>query len=243
MLFTPDDRERLRSALLAEIGADARITGAAMTGSASLGKEDRWSDIDLAFGIASDLAGVLQDCTARMYAVHGALHHVDVLRESTTYRVFLLANTLQVDLAFAPAADFRARAPSFKLVKGTAAPADHRPPPTAEFLIGMAWLYALHARSSIARGRFWQAEYMISGVRDHVLALACLRHGLPTAEGRGFDQLPDRDTFRGALVQSLERDELQRAFRFAMEALLRESERADADLTSRLRAALIEIAA
>jgi hypothetical protein len=28
----------------------------------------------------------------------------------------------------------------------------------------MGWLYALHARSSIARGRVWQAEYMISWV-------------------------------------------------------------------------------
>ena len=30
-----------------------------------------------------------------------------------------------------------------------------------------------------------QAEYMISGMRDHVLALACLRHGVPAVQGRG----------------------------------------------------------
>ncbi|HEY3186845.1 MAG TPA: hypothetical protein VGJ70_05195 [Solirubrobacteraceae bacterium] len=50
----------------------------------------------------------------------------------------------------------------------------------------MAWLYGLHARTSIVRGTLWQAEYMVSAARDHVLALAALRHGLPTAYGRGW---------------------------------------------------------
>src|ERR1700739_4545433 len=31
---------------------------------------------------------------------------------------------------------------------------------------------------------------MVSGMRNHVLGLACLRHGLPSAEGRGIDRLP-----------------------------------------------------
>jgi hypothetical protein len=48
---------------------------------------------------------------------------------------------------------------------------------------------------------------MVSGVRDHVLALACLRHGLPAAQGRGMDGLPPAVTaiIAGALVRSLER--------------------------------------
>ena len=45
----------------------------------------------------------------------------------------------------------------------------HAPKPSSAHFIGMGWLYALHARSSIARGKLWQAEYMISGVRDHAL--------------------------------------------------------------------------
>jgi hypothetical protein len=54
-------------------------------------------------------------------------------------------------------------------------------------LIGWAWLYGLHARSSIARARPWRAAYMISGMRDQLLALASLRHGLPAREARGSD--------------------------------------------------------
>jgi predicted nucleotidyltransferase len=52
-VFTPDGRARLRDALLSVARADERISGAALTGSAASGSEDRWSDIDLA------LAGAL----------------------------------------------------------------------------------------------------------------------------------------------------------------------------------------
>jgi len=191
-MFTEQDREALRWQLIEAGGADPRITGVAITGSASVDKEDPWSDIDLGFGVDVDaeVDAVLGDFSERMYRDHQALHHLDVLTESWIYRVFLLPNTLQVDLAFAPAADFGARAPTFRLVHGVASELPHVPPPKAVDLIGWAWLYALHARSSIARGMPWQAEYMISAMRDQVLALACLRHGLPAWEGRGMDGLP-----------------------------------------------------
>ena len=152
-----------------------------------MGLEDRWSDVDLAFGVgdASELQDALAGWTALMYERHRALQHVDVPVGSTVYRVFLLQNGLQVDLAFTPAAEFGARGPAFRLLFGAAVDRT-APPPSAEQLIGMAWLYALHARTSIVRGQLWQAEYMVSAVRDHVLALASLRHGLPTADGRGW---------------------------------------------------------
>ncbi len=37
---------------------------------------------------------------------------------------------------------------------------------------------------------------MISAIRDHVMALACIRHGLPWAHGRGMDLLPNSITER-----------------------------------------------
>jgi hypothetical protein len=107
----------------------------------------------------------------------------------------------------------------------------------------MGWLYALHARSSIARDRGWQAEYMISGLRDHVLALACVRHGLPAVQGRGVDRLPSEATsvVAGALVRSLDRDELTRAFRVATAALLAEIDHVDPDRARRLAGPLGEL--
>ena len=51
-MFTPEYRHQLREELIAAAGKDNRITGVAITGSAALGNEDAWSDVDLAFGIA-----------------------------------------------------------------------------------------------------------------------------------------------------------------------------------------------
>jgi predicted nucleotidyltransferase len=226
---------------------DKRITGAAVTGSAARDAEDRWSDLDIAFGIgdAALIPETLSAWTVRMYREHSALHHVDVVIGATVYRVFLLANTLQVDLAFSPASEFGARAPTFRLLFGKSVDMPHVPPPAAAQLIGMAWLHALHARSCIERGKPWQAEYMISGVRDHALALACLRHNLPAVQGRGMDRLPQevKVRFERAFVRTLEPEELRRAFVAAIDGLLSEIRREDLDLATRLEAPLRQLTA
>jgi len=133
---------------------------------------------------------------------------------------------------------------TFRLLFGNAADQAPASAPDPAQLAGLGWLYALHARSSIARARAWQAEYMISGVRDHVLALACLRYGLPAAQGRGMDRLPPdvTATIAGALVRSLEISELARAFRVVTEALLAEIGQVDAGLAGRLASTLRELA-
>jgi len=245
-LFTPDERVALRDALIDAARRDARISGVALTGSGALDAEDRWSDVDLAFGVAAgtDRAALITEWTDRMYRAHEAVHHMDVAAGAALFRVFLLRSTLQVDLAFWPEAEFGAIAPTFRLVSGTARERPRSPSPSADGLVGMGWLYALHARSSIARGKVWQAEYMISGVRDHVLALACLRHGAPAVQGRGMDSLPREltETFTGALVRSLEPAELRRAFTCACELLLAEVEKVDAELARRLKEPLLELA-
>jgi hypothetical protein len=246
-MFTPDDRMRLRDALIESARADGRITSAALTGSGAIGSEDRWSDIDLALGLAAEAnySQIVADWTDRMYQNHGAVHHVDVNWGEVLFRVFLLANTLQVDLAFWPAAEFGSIAPTFRLLFGTARERPEPPAPTVAGLIGMGWLYALHARSSIARDRGWQAEYMISGVRDQVLALACLRYGVPAVQARGIDRLPPEATTAVAdsLVRSLDQAELRRAFVAVTAVLVAEIERVDAGLAKRLASTLSELTA
>lgn len=237
-MFTPTERERLREALVSAARDDPRITGAALTGSAAVGREDRWSDIDLALCVAAeaDTARVIADWTEGMYREHGAVHHLDVMRGVTLFRVFLLPSTLQVDLAFWSAAEFGATAPTFRLLFGTANERPTASPPAPAELIGMGWLYARAARSSIARGRIWQAEYMMSAMRDQVLALACLRYGLPAVQGRGMDNLPLQltETLAQALVRSLDGPELRRAFGVTCDALLYEIGQVDTALLARL---------
>ena len=50
-MFTPEERDDLRRKLIEAARVDSRISGGAVTGSAALDAQDRWSDIDLAFGI------------------------------------------------------------------------------------------------------------------------------------------------------------------------------------------------
>lgn len=186
---------------------------------------------------------MIAEWTDWMYAEHGAVHHMDITRGGALYRVLLLASTLQLDLSFWPATEFGATGPGFRLLFGAVAKEAPAPVPTtaaketaAAELIGWAWLYALHARSSVARERVRQAEYMVSGMRDQVLALACLRHDLPTVHGRGFDRLPPEATaaIEPAIVRSLDIPELKRAFAAATEALLGEAELSDPALANRL---------
>ena len=252
-MFAVEDRERRRDELISAAQADARISAAALVGSSALGREDRWSDIDLALCVDPDAdhAAVIAEWTDWMYTDHAAVHHMDITRGGALYRVFLLADTLQVDLSFWPATEFGATGPGFRLLFGAAAKERSAPvhttaakETTAVELIGWAWLYALHARSSVARERVRQGEYMISGMRDQVLALACLRHDLPTVHGRGFDRLPPEATaaIEPAIVRSLDIPELKRAFAAATEALLGEIELADPALADRLAGPLGELA-
>jgi predicted nucleotidyltransferase len=245
-LFTTADRERLRATLIKAARADERISGAAVTGSAARDAEDDWSDIDLAFGIRDRgrIPEALSDWTESMYRDHGAVHTLDVARGSTVYRVFFLANTMQVDLAFFAAEEFGALAPTFRLLFGESVELPPLPAPSAEILVGTAWLHAIHARSCIKRGKPWQAEYMISAVRDNVLALVALRLGLPAVQGRGMDALPADVTrpLEGALVGVLESDQLRRALAVAIDGLAREVRLFDAALAERLDAPLHELA-
>jgi hypothetical protein len=106
----------------------------------------------------------------------------------------------------------------------------------------MAWLYALHVRSASRRGRRWQALHMLDCMRDHVLALASLRHGGETAHARGVDALPV-DVLRAyepTIAHGL--DDVERAFVALAAVLADETARADAALAARVAPVLAAIA-
>jgi len=244
-IFTPEERERLREELVSAAQSDPNLCGAAHAGSAAASRLDRWSDIDLALCLKPAAAHeqVVAEWTDRLYHRHGAVAHVDVMRGATLFRVFLLKNTLQVDVVFWRAEDFAAIGPNFRLIYGEAKPPRPAPQPNPGALIGMAWLYGLHVRSSLARGRILQAEYMLSGMRNHVGELTCLRCGVVAQQGRGLDDLPasERETATACLPRSLEPSELRRGFQNTIQALLEEVRRVDEELESRLSGPLRDI--
>ena len=243
-MFTPEERAQVRERVLDPARSDTRISAAAIIGSAVTGAEDRWSDVDLTFGVVEPVETVLAEWGAWVEQELGALHHWDLPWGSTTYRVFLLPDCLQVDLSFTPAAEFGARGPAWRTVFGETVERPHTPPPDTRALIGMGWLSVKDARIAIERGRHWQAEYFISSARDQSLALACVRLGEKASYGRGIDHLPREVTepFEDALVRSLEPEELRRALRVVTDGFLREAAEADPEVASRLRSPLGELA-
>jgi hypothetical protein len=238
-MFTPQERENIRNRIIEKARRDSRISGGAITGSLVMGKEDRWSDIDLAFGVVEKklVEFTVSDFSQFMYDNYDCYHHLDVLSGEWIYRVFFLKNTLQVDIAFVQEEIFGARAPSFELVFGKSVAPFYNKPRSAEVLAGWAWLYALHVRSSFARKKFWQTEYFVSGMRDFVFSMMCLRYDLPTSDGRGIDSLPGELTgpLEAGLIRSLEPDEMCRAFEVTIDAFILELGRGtDNGLSDRL---------
>lgn len=226
--------------------ADARASGGALTGSAVVGAEDRWSDVDTSFGIAdgTDPEAVLADWTAKLDDELGVLHHWDLRHGPTIYRVLLMPGGLELNIAVTPAAEFGARGPKFRLLFGESV--EHLPEssPDVEELIGFGWLWVLNSRTTIGRGKLWQAAYMVGALRDQALALACVRHGEPFGYGRGVDSLPPAllEPYEQTLIRSLDPDELRRALAAATELFLGEVAEAEPALADRLREPLREAA-
>jgi hypothetical protein len=229
-VFSVEDRDRARDHVLGLAETDARVVAAAVVGGLADGDGDRWSDLDLTFAVDDGVAvaEVLEDWTQAVAAGLDAVHLFDLPAGAAIYRVFLLPGCLQVDLSFAPASAFGARGPRFRLLFGSAVELPQAPPAPATEQFGLGVHHAVRARFSIDRGRSWQAEHWISGVRDQALLLACRRRGLEGSYGRRVDELPPEvlEPFEAALVRSLEPEELRRALASAISVLQQESEEA-----------------
>jgi hypothetical protein len=241
-MFTAEIRDQVREFVLELARNDPRVTAGALTGSTAIGAGDAWSDVDVAFGIAAGIRPetVLDDWTPLLDQRWDVLHHFDMRSGS---RMFLLGSGLEVDVVVTPAQAFGARGPKFRPLFGISRPLESAPPPNARSLIGLAWLYVLHARAFIERHRPWQAEFFLRGIRDQTLSLVCLRLSEAAVYPVGVDRLPAAvtDPLAQALVRSLDASELRRALAAATTCLLTELEAWDAVLCARLKPVLQEI--
>lgn len=231
-MFTVEQRSALRESVLELARGDERVVAGAAVGSLALGGGDRFSDLDLTFGIADHVlvGDVLDDWTRTLKDRLYAVHLVDLERGPTTYRVFLLPEALQFDLSMTPAAQFRPAGPRFRLLFGEIAEGDSAPSasPNAKDLFGWGVVYALHAGACIERGRIWQAEHYVGAVRDHALSMACLREGVPPVQARGYDDLSAETLarFQDAHVGGLAVESVRPALTASVAALMREGEEA-----------------
>lgn len=233
-----DPRGQVRAQLIDWARRDTRVTGAALTGSTASGQADRWSDIDLFLGVVGEVPDVLRDLTGHLYAELGAVHHFELTAGPATYRAFLLADLLEVDVGVAPAAEFRSYGGApFQVVFGTAGAPTPDVRPDVGHLAGLLWHHVRHARTALHRGRLREAEHWVGAARAQLTVLACARHGLPTAYAKGADRLPApvRADLDAALVTGLTAAEIGRALACAVHATLQELAEHDPTLTARLR--------
>jgi hypothetical protein len=246
-VFTVEQRDALRDHVLQLAEEDDRVVAGAAVGSLAVGGGDRFSDLDLTFGIADQVlvSEVLDDWTGTLIADRDAVHLADLERGPIIYRVFLLPDALQFDLSMTSAAQFRPGGPRFRLLFGETAAGDPTfpTPPVAHDLFGWGVIYALHARACIERGRVWQAEHYVGAVRDHALSLACLREGLAAVQARGYDDLSAETLarFEDAHVTALEPGPLRTALAASVVVLTREGAEArlpHADVVAQRLAAL-----
>ena len=236
-MFTVEQRAALRDRVLRLADEDGRVIAGAVVGSLADESADRFSDVDLTFAIsdAVRVADVLDDWTRTLIDELDSVPLADLERGPTTYRVFLLADALQLDISMTPGARFRPAGPRFRLLFGeTADEFDPTPAVAGDLFIatpsipsdifGWGVIYALHTRACIERGRVWQAEHYIGTVRDHALALACIREGLSPAQARAYDDLSaeTRSRFESTHVGSLEPAALRAALAASVLALTRE---------------------
>jgi hypothetical protein len=231
-VFSVEQRDALRGHVLRLAEEDERVVAGAAVGSLALGGGDRFSDLDLTFAVVDEapVSAVLEDWSSALADELGAVQLVDLEREPTIYRVFLLPDELQFDLSLTPASQFRAAGPRFRLLFGETAGDPRTPtPPDASDLFGWGVIYALHSRSCIERGRVWQAEHYVAAVRDHALALACLREGVAAVQARGYDDLSDESIARFAEthIAAPEPATLRQALAASTAALLREGTEAE----------------
>lgn len=246
-MFDIEQRPEVRRRLLERAHQDTRVVGAAVTGSAARDAEDRWSDVDLFFGVADavPVTEVLGDWSAFVYHELGAIHHFDLHAGRAVYRAFLLDGLLELDLGFTAAHEFGPLGDgAFSVVFGDPV---LRQPGTFDqgHVIGLSWHHVLQARICLERDDRWQAEYWVSAVRDHVVTLACHRLGYPTSHAKGADLLPAvvSDRLQATLVRTLDCDELVRALAAVTRALLDELAAVDAELAAVLQRPLLDMAA
>lgn len=116
-MFTVEQRDALRDRVLRLAEEDERVVAGAAVGSLAVDGGDRFSDLDLTFGIADhvQVADVLDDWTRTLIDELDALQLAELDRGPTSYRVFLLPDALQLDLSMTPAAQFRPAGPRFRL--------------------------------------------------------------------------------------------------------------------------------
>ena len=205
-MFTIEYRQEVRESIISKARGNPKIVSAAVIGSYASGEVDRWSDIDLTFGVDESFSinSMLEWWTEYIIKEFAGIMLFDVKQENTTYRVFILPGCLQVDLSFSPASQFGAVGSHFKLLYGKKYEKPQTSPlstpQTTKDQFGYMVHHILRARFCMERNGLAKAEFWISEARNYALKLASKSQSI-------------RDSFKDSYVKELSKEEIMKAIR------------------------------
>ncbi len=125
------------------------------------------------------VAEVLEDWTRDLVSRFDAVHLFDLAADPAVYRVFMMADHLQLDVSVAPASSFEPTSPRFKPLFGEANEPETAKPPSRDDALGWAVLWAF--RRMHRAENWWHAEYSITQLRYHGMGLRAYVRACPRA--------------------------------------------------------------
>src|SRR5580704_494035 len=95
-VFTVEERNRIHDRILEIAQSEKRIVAAAVVGSLATNEGDRWSDLDLTFGVTPEdqTLAVLDQLTTPLVSEFGAVSLFDLPHRDSMFRVLLLRGCL-----------------------------------------------------------------------------------------------------------------------------------------------------
>jgi len=246
-LFSPSERQDILHRLLDAIQSDDRVAGVVLVGSAPVGFEDEYSDIDLSVVVehGHDVAPVFRWWQDHMKDIIPVVHSFETeYAPNNLLCGFLLDNFLEVDIGFLCLQNLVARRERWKVAFDRTGKIEgimhttwaNRTSPDIRglylHLFDSIWHYIMHSAVCTERGQHLRALHYLEELRNRIVEVAGLHLGLETRNFRQADQLPPslRSALEVTLVSKPERTEILRALKSATTLFFSEAQRLEKTL-------------
>lgn len=173
-MFSQLYRERARDRIIDEVKADKNILSAASIGSYARNEVDRWSDIDLTFGIdsATSSADAIEQYKKFIKEEFQGEFLFKISLKPIDYIVFLLPGCLQIDLSFSPQNHFGPLSEHFELLFGThGAKPEVEPPSEIKEKFGLIVHHLLRSYVSLKRKQIPKAVDWLSKAQKYAMSI------------------------------------------------------------------------
>lgn len=211
-LFTPTDREKIKTEITTLLSGTPEITAVILLGSAVTGYTDHLSDIDIMSVITdeADIIGVMDAICAGIKARYNVLCFAQL--NERRLQVCLFDNYLELNLSYRTKETVEAKAPLWQVLYDETNTADATMQATytqfneesrintsnthqnklAEYS-QQIWHFLFHAAAAINRGRFWKAVKELDYARNCIIELKGLRYSLSMHRNSDVDKIPQNE--------------------------------------------------